>query len=227
MKGKNKINIIKCPTAKLATPRKINDKKAFFYHKNKMSEIIRVENKNLKYLFNTLRSNSKIRYRSINNNFINFISTKEKLVHLIIVFFVLFTISNSQIRYNSNNYDIIIRVSSKGYRKLFHNTNNLPDAIYINGDSQRVNYNYYTINSTNDIIKLRWNYKFDTLKQMFYYCEYISEINLFNFDISHITDLSYMFQGCTSLTSLNISNFDTSNVNDMSYMFYGCSGLRA
>jgi len=37
-----------------------------------------------------------------------------------------------------------------------------------------------------------------------------------------VTDMAYMFWGCSGLSSLNLYNFDMSNITDRSYM---CSAL--
>ena len=37
--------------------------------------------------------------------------------------------------------------------------------------------------------------------------------------------MSYMFNGCFSLINLDLSNFNISKVKQMSYMFYGYSSL--
>ena len=37
--------------------------------------------------------------------------------------------------------------------------------------------------------------------------------------------MSYMFCGCSSLTSLNLSNFKINNINNMSGMYLKCSSL--
>ena len=34
-----------------------------------------------------------------------------------------------------------------------------------------------------------------------------------------------MFNGCTSLTKINLSNFNIQKLNDMSFMFYGFKSL--
>ena len=99
--------------------------------------------------------------------------------------------------------------------------------------------------------------KFNTSKAtnmegMFQFCEEIVYLNLCNFDISNVNNISYMFCGCIKLKEIkglnkfnttNVDNmeamfqrcenleyldlsFDTSNVNDMSYMFNGCIKLK-
>ena len=48
-------------------------------------------------------------------------------------------------------------------------------------------------------------------------------IDISDWDVSGVTDMSYMFYGCNELTSVgNISGLDISSVTDMSYMFAFC-----
>ena len=53
----------------------------------------------------------------------------------------------------------------------------------------------------------------------------VTSLDVSNFDISKVTDMSYMFSDCSSLTSLDVSGFDTSNVKRFYCMFSGCSSL--
>ena len=62
---------------------------------------------------------------------------------------------------------------------------------------------------------------------MFYYCSYLTALELSHFNTSHVTAMEEMFYCCSSLTSLDLSSFDTSQVTDMWEMFYGCLFLTA
>ena len=57
------------------------------------------------------------------------------------------------------------------------------------------------------------------LRSMFFKCSSLTSLNLSNFNINNVKDMSYMFFFCSSLTSLNLSNFNTNNVNYMSGKF--------
>ena len=84
-------------------------------------------------------------------------------------------------------------------------------------------------------------------------CPNLYEVQLLNFDLSHLIDLRYlfrschklkkieginksktdrnysmkgMFKGCNELESLNLLNMDTSNATDMSELFKGCYKLK-
>ena len=58
---------------------------------------------------------------------------------------------------------------------------------------------------------------------MFSRCSSLKELNLSNFNINNVTNMSWMFSFCSSLNELNLSNFNTNNVTNMEYMFYRCS----
>ena len=63
------------------------------------------------------------------------------------------------------------------------------------------------------------------MKNMFYGCSGLTELNVSNFNTSAVTNMQGMFFNCYRLTELNVSNFNTSAVRDMSAMFWRCSGL--
>ena len=60
---------------------------------------------------------------------------------------------------------------------------------------------------------------------IFKYCKNIKKIDMTNFKIGNIIDMSYMFSDCYSLEKVDLSNFNTKNVKDMSYMFSACYSL--
>lgn len=64
---------------------------------------------------------------------------------------------------------------------------------------------------------------------MFQGCNYLTSIDLSNFDTSKVTDMSYMFDNTFynifDPASIDFSNFNTSKVNDMMCMFTSCRGL--
>jgi surface protein len=54
---------------------------------------------------------------------------------------------------------------------------------------------------------------------MFRNCSSLKNLDLSNFDLLNISDISYMFFGCKLLENLNIINFSSINNPDMSWMF--------
>ena len=72
------------------------------------------------------------------------------------------------------------------------------------------------------------NFNMSNIKDMswmFSRCSSLKNINLSNFNTYNVTNTKFMFRGCSSLTNINWSNFKTNNVKDMSYMFSECSSL--
>ena len=53
----------------------------------------------------------------------------------------------------------------------------------------------------------------------------IIEIDLSNFDFSHVTAMFGMFHECTSLKSIKFGDINTSRVNNMQGLFYNCESL--
>ena len=63
------------------------------------------------------------------------------------------------------------------------------------------------------------------MKNMFSNCKTLKFLNLFNFNINKVIDMSEMFSNCNSLESLNLYKFTTANVINMYNMFSNCSSL--
>ena len=124
---------------------------------------------------------------------------------------------------------ITLKIKGVGYKNILGNQINnrfenqfYPNEIYINEKKQNEISPSYVFNETDNIVELIWNNSINNCKNMFRKCYDITEINLFNFDISHVTTMDYMFFFCTSLTSVNISNFKTLNLTNMAGMFQNC-----
>ena len=60
---------------------------------------------------------------------------------------------------------------------------------------------------------------------LFYDCSSLESLNIDNFNVSLVTDMTGMFCNCQSLTELNLNNFNTINVKIMKSMFFGCYSL--
>ena len=65
------------------------------------------------------------------------------------------------------------------------------------------------------------------MRNMFYECGSLTELDLSGFDTSKVTNMRSMFSSCSSLSKLDLSGFDSSNVRDMKNMFYGCDSLKS
>ena len=65
------------------------------------------------------------------------------------------------------------------------------------------------------------------MRNMFYECSSLTELDLSSLDTSKVTNMRSMFSSCSSLSKLDLSGFDSSNVRDMKKMFYGCDSLKS
>ena len=101
-----------------------------------------------------------------------------------------------------------------------------PDEMYINGNNKITFSPICDFDEIPQFITLVWkNSDILFTTTMFMRCSAITEIDLSNFDTSHVTNMILMFGGCSSLKSINLSNFNTSQVTSMNYMFNSCKQL--
>ncbi len=68
--------------------------------------------------------------------------------------------------------------------------------------------------------------KVGNLSRMFGDCRSLKTLDLSNFYTTSATNMNTMFSGCSSLETLDISNFNTSKVENMESMFRNCSKLK-
>ena len=126
----------------------------------------------------------------------------------------------------SENQIIKLKVNQKGSLKLVNNDYiSLPNEILLNDGFFASDTNTINIANVDDDIKLVWYNKVSTCKYMFSNLNYITEIDLTNFDSSEANDMQYMFNKCTSLKKLKLGKLNTDNVSSMSSMFANCSSL--
>ena len=55
---------------------------------------------------------------------------------------------------------------------------------------------------------------------------YVSYIELYNFDTKSVKNMSKMFSGCSRLNSINLVDFNMENVLDISNIFQYCSDIQ-
>ena len=63
------------------------------------------------------------------------------------------------------------------------------------------------------------------MREMFYYCSNLTNLDVSHFNTQNVTNMTGMFNNCSSLTSLDVTNFNTQNVTNMTGMFYNCNSL--
>jgi surface protein len=122
-------------------------------------------------------------------------------------------------------------VKGTGMKQIIYSGFDCPTQVYLNGKIQNLTPCYkLNVNVSGSVIKLIYDvnhFTFIHLREMFYSCEEITEIDMTNFDTSLVTVMDSMFKRCHSLSSLNISNFDTTNVERMDDMFNECYLLKS
>ena len=226
--------------------------------------------KNMKSQKEILRNNYKINSNSQNSNILkiinlclskNVVSNNILIITLIVIFYpiIIFNKNIKELRKLYSFSEVILTIKGKGEKFILHNEpdknnkyfDHLPSEVYIN--DKIINTPGYKVNLTEEIniVKIRWNYTLTNCNLMFYTFDYITEIDLSNFDSSQVTCMLRMFQGCTSLTSINyfstksskdlrnmfahcsslisldLSNFDTSSVTKIDSIFYNCTLLKS
>ena len=100
-------------------------------------------------------------------------------------------------------------------------------CIKIDYDENIKQFSYFYKYNKNGKFKLKCSFKknIKNVSYMFYNCNYLTNIDLSNFNSQKVTNMSHMFYKCESLKNINFSNFNTQNVTDMSDMFYKCKSL--
>ena len=105
-------------------------------------------------------------------------------------------------------------INPRGNELFFH--------IYLNENKNELNRFYITEQDNVDIIKVKIDYQFKNIYELFKDCICLKEIKLIQFNRSDFTDMSNMFKGCMWLTNLDINVLKTNYVTNMASMFNGC-----
>ena len=126
----------------------------------------------------------------------------------------------------SKNNTIIMKLNGIGKQKiLYRSFSKIPTVLINEKETELLTNNSIQVNSTNDIIKLIWDYNLTYCNSMFYGLSNIISIDLSNFDSSHVTTMENMFYGCSNLQCINFKNLNTSKVETMYKMFYNCKNI--
>ena len=141
---------------------------------------------------------------------------------ILIIFTILFYFNKS---ISDEIHTIKLKVNKVDSVKIINNPLLKPSKIYVNGQLKNVIEDTIIIDNIEDTIKLEWSNKLTDCNSMFATLNFITEIDLSNFDSSEVTDMNRMFYQCSSLRKINFCNFDTSKVTNMSEMFANCSSL--
>ena len=166
-------------------------------------------------------SNNFIKKDNSNDNF-SFIDLDNKIIN-----------AASYIKYkNFINGEIFIKEKQVNEIVKIINSNkdnkkDIEENCLIKIDGRDISFSYYKIFNKSGKYKITYSFKkyLTNTKCLFKNCVSLTSLDLSNFDITKVTDMSKMFYRCELLTSLDLSNFYTKNVIDMSYMFVGCKSL--
>ena len=145
----------------------------------------------------------------------------------LIFIFSFFSISKRQVRILTiNTSEIHLVVSPSGVQDILNNNFYLePSNVIVNGDSMpSCKYNCNLPLSKNNVT-LVFEDSIYSCENMFKGLTSIDEIDLSNFDFSHVTNMNSMFQECTYLKKITFGNIDTSSVSSMEYLFSKCNAL--
>ena len=158
----------------------------------------------------------------MNNIFFNIIF--KFVLYIYIVKFLPMCLSEIR-RKISSIYQISFTVEGIGAHIILENSP-MPIEIYINNKQEDVSSSssYYLPKSENEIIII-WD-ELPSCAGLFKNFDSVTEIDLSDFDLSKITDMSEMFSGCYNLKSIKFNDeCDTSNLLDMRNMFFNCTKL--
>jgi surface protein len=99
------------------------------------------------------------------------------------------------------------------------------DGVLLNRNSEYLFQNLVNLTNIYTIKNLSTK-SVTNMKNMFYNCPNLRELNLTFFDTSNVNNMSGMFYNLKGLNNLDLSSFKTNLVTDMSYMFYGVGRLK-
>ena len=144
--------------------------------------------------------------------------------------------SVGKIRFVTESYQVperhVVVSSESSSVPIYASFNQADSLLTISTAAKRMeiedaSYMFYNLQSlrTVDFGNFGINEKTTSMNSMFSDCFSLTELDLSNWNIMNVKDLSYIFHYCWSLTNLEISNWNTSNVAKMQGMFTGCSKL--
>ena len=129
---------------------------------------------------------------------------------------------------NLNVYqsEIKLVIKGSGYSQfLSDDFNTEPDEVIINGEiNDSCKKNCIFDNDLNNVT-IKFNNQITSCENMFYGLINITEIDLSNFDASHVESMAFMFSQCLGLEKINFGEIDTSSVTLMNNLFQNCTKL--
>ena len=98
------------------------------------------------------------------------------------------------------------------------------ESIKINGENSNIT-NIKNLNKGNNEIEIKFKEDLTSLEDLFFMCNTLQEINLYNLSTNKVTSTANMFYGCSNLKKVDLTEFNTKNIKNISNMFSGCSKL--
>ena len=89
-----------------------------------------------------------------------------------------------------------------------------------------LDYMFKSCTSLTSLISLNFNPNCKSMKEMFYGCKKLKNIDLSNFIGSGVENMDKLFYNCKALETANLQSFKGNLVTDFSYMFYNCRNLK-
>ena len=119
---------------------------------------------------------------------------------------------------NGYYYPIYVKYNSYSYQKIeiileFKKKPTTLKGLFANSNADRITFDNLDTGDVTD------------MSLMFYFCSYLTSLDLSSFDTSKVQNMMFMFQFSISLKTLNITNFNTSQVTNMYGMFHHCDSL--
>ena len=142
----------------------------------------------------------------------------QRLIFLIII---LVNLINSENLIIINNYasEVHLKIKGIGNQNILNsNFEYYPSEVLVNG------YINHTCNKTCFLseeinnITLIFSDEIKTCANMFKDLDNILEIDLSNFDVTHVKSMKNMFRNCLNLTNITLSNFYTHDLVEMSHV---------
>ena len=102
----------------------------------------------------------------------------------------------------------------------------LPDYLWINEESQRINKEMiYYLTEEYNYMTLKWNSPLNSTAFMFNGVKNITKIDILHFDSTQLKSMEFMFTNLNLLTFIDLSILDTTLVTNFGFLFKGCSSL--
>lgn len=129
---------------------------------------------------------------------------------------------------NLESVDYLHTKSLKDMSWMFYNCGSLKSIEFI-GTASNVEDLSYTFSFCKELTELNVG-NWDTshiynMNNTFSYCSSLKSLDVSQWNTSMVGNMNGLFDGCSKLESLDLSSWDFSNVSDTSYMFSGCSNL--